>query len=93
MAIQLFRSIRARLVALVLVSALPLVGLIGYDYSARLDSRVALAGHTEQQLATSVAASLTQLVDSERALLEALAQRPAQRVERPAVCDPWLSRR
>ena len=37
------RSIRARLVALVLGVAVPLVALIAYDYAIRLESRIALA--------------------------------------------------
>lgn len=85
------RSIRARLVALVLAVALPLLALIAYDYVTRLTSRLALAGNSAQQLATRVAASLTQLIDNERAMLAELAQRPAQRVERPAVCDPLVA--
>ena len=52
------RSVRARLVALVLTVALPLLAWIAYDHVTRLESRIALAGHSAQQLATSVAASL-----------------------------------
>lgn len=91
MAIPFLHSIRARLVALVLAVAVPLVALIAYDYSVRLTSRLELAGNSAQQLAASVAASLTQLIDNERAMLAALAVRPAQRIERPAACDPLIA--
>lgn len=89
--ISFLHSIRARLAALVLGVALPLVSLMAYDYSNRLASRITLAEDSARAQADTVAAALAQLIDNERAMLEALAARPAQRIERPAVCDPFLA--
>jgi hypothetical protein len=89
--IPFLRSIRARLVVLVLGVALPLAALIAFDYSMRLATRVELAGDSASDLAGTVAASLTHLIESERAMLAALAARPSQRIERPAVCDPLVA--
>lgn len=89
--IPVLRSIRARLVVLVLGVALPLIGLIAFDYANRLASRVELAGDSARVLARTVAASLAQLIDNERTMLAALAARPAQRIERPTVCDPLIT--
>jgi len=84
-------SIGARLAALVLVVALPLIALIAYDYAAQLAGRVELAGKSARGRAGAIAASLSQLIDTERALLAALAARPSQRLERPVTCDPMIA--
>lgn len=87
----ILRSIRARLFALALGVALPLVALIAFDHTARLAARVEIAGESARELASAVAASLTQLIEAERTMLAVLAARPFQRVMRPPVCDPLLA--
>lgn len=85
------RSLCAQLTCLALGIALPMAGLVAYMHVGERNNRIAMAGETARNLAGSVAVGLAQLIETERAMLAALAARPAQRVERPPVCDPLIA--
>ena len=82
------RSIRVLLAALVLVAALPFAALIVYDYTTQRDARLDFAGESALKLASAAAAALAHMIDDDRAMLAAVAARPAQRSPHSVPCDP-----
>ena len=85
------RSIRVRLIQLVLLSLLPALGLIIYSAREQRQDAAALAENEALRLARILSASHQRLIDSTGHLLVALAQIPEIRNRRSAECIALLS--
>ena len=83
-------TIRAQLAALVLVVALPLLGLVAYAIVKSRSNDSAAAERTSIQLAALTASSVQEFIASAQAQMAIVARRPLVRLVDRAHCDPFL---